>query len=202
MNYTYEEYLDKKKENSNLFKAIKLGIEGTADIPFLGNSIKAGATVVSQSIENKSHLSKSIKQQQQVNYFILQADDYYDDLARKIFDILEMKKIQQKYKFKITDIQVEIHENVDADCKLIDNFVEITFFDNEYYNEKLKENQWGSVYISFQEILKQINFLDNKVYIAFNINSVGGNNIYNDFERDYIEFANLICYLLSNDRLI
>jgi hypothetical protein len=109
----------------------------------------------------------------------------------------------QKYKFNITDVKVEIDEfSYDEDRENVENILFITFMDNQYYNEALKENEFGNILISFSESFKQINFTDNKVYIAFETTSIGGKCIYNNIDRDYAEFAYTICYLLGNQNLL
>lgn len=133
---------------------------------------------------------------------MLESDDYYDDLANKIFTILELEKVQKKFKYNIGDIEFEIDEYLDDDWNVLENVLSLTFLDNEYYNRKAEQNEYGGIWISFKEEFKQINFEESKVYSAFEIISVGFGHQDNDSERDYIEFANLICYLLSNSKLI
>ncbi|MEJ9227510.1 hypothetical protein [Priestia aryabhattai] len=202
MKYSYEEYLKSKEKKSNISKAIRLGIDGIADIPFVGNTIKAGAEFLNESLENKNELSRSIDAKKQVRYFMLESDDYYDDMANKIFTILGLEKVQKKFGYNIRDIEFEIDEHLDDDWNLLENVLRLTFLDNPYYNSKAEENEYGGITISFKEEFKQINFEESKVYSAFEIISVGFGHEDNDSERNYIEFANLICYLLSNSKLI
>ncbi|MED0965102.1 hypothetical protein [Bacillus paramycoides] len=204
MEYSYQTYKDLNKNISKWNDTFKKGIEGLADIPIIGNSVKTGVSMLTESYENTRKFQKTIKENApQTSYFVLDANNYYDDLAEKIFKILENQSIQHKYKFNISDVKVEIDEYIyDEDWENIENILNITFMDNPYYNEALKEKEFGNILITFNESFNQINFADNKVYTAFETTTIGGNCSYNNIDRDYIEFAYLICYLLGNQHLL
>ncbi|HDR4423659.1 TPA: hypothetical protein QCP59_004526 [Bacillus cereus] len=191
-----------KKKKIEFSTAIKLAIEGSADIPLIGNTIKASATKISERIENKNTLSNSIEKPENINYFVVPADGYYEEISTNIYRILELEKVQKKYGYSMDKIKLEIFEDLNDNWEVEENYIQIIFLDNEYYNEKLRTNEFGSIVITFKESFNQINFQDNRVYMAFEISSIGGNNTFNTFNRDYNEFAKLICYLLSNNKLI
>ncbi|MDG1619394.1 MULTISPECIES: hypothetical protein [Bacillus cereus group] len=191
-----------KKKKIEFSTAIKLAIEGSADIPLIGNTIKASATKISERIENKNTLSNSIEKPENINYFVVPADGYYEEISTNIYRILELEKVQKKYGYSMEKIKLEIFEDLNDNWEVEENYIQIIFLDNEYYNEKLRTNEFGSIVITFKESFNQINFQDNRVYMAFEISSIGGNNTFNTFNRDYNEFAKLICYLLSNNKLI
>lgn len=203
MQMTYEDYLKTKKKKIEFSTAIKLAIEGSADIPFIGNTIKASATKISESIESKNALSSSLEKPEDIHYFVVTADNYYEGISIKIYQILELEKVQKKYRYLMESIKVEIFEDLNDNTWEVEEIcILITFLDDEYYNGKLEENEFGSIVIIFKENFKQINFQDNRVYTVFEIISIGGNSKYNTSNRDYIEFAKLICYLLNNNKMI
>ncbi|MCU5435110.1 hypothetical protein OCF16_18865 [Bacillus mobilis] len=202
MQMSYEDYVKMKKKKIEFSTAIKLAIEGSADIPLIGNTIKASATKISERIENKNTLSNSIEKPENINYFVVPADGYYEEISTNIYRILELEKVQKKYGYSMDKIKLEIFEDLNDNWEVEENYIQIIFLDNEYYNEKLRTNEFGSIVITFKESFNQINFQDNRVYMAFEISSIGGNNTFNTFNRDYNEFAKLICYLLSNNKLI
>ncbi|CAM4006266.1 hypothetical protein [Bacillus mobilis] len=202
MQMSYEDYVKMKKKKIEFSTAIKLAIEGSADIPLIGNTIKASATKISERIENKNTLSNSIEKPENINYFVVPADGYYEEISTNIYRILELEKVQKKYGYSMEKIKLEIFEDLNDNWEVEENYIQIIFLDNEYYNEKLRTNEFGSIVITFKESFNQINFQDNRVYMAFEISSIGGNNTFNTFNRDYNEFAKLICYLLSNNKLI
>ncbi|PHG79762.1 hypothetical protein [Bacillus wiedmannii] len=204
MEYSHQAYKDLNKNKSKWNDTFKKGIEGLADIPIVGNSVKTGVTILTESYQNKRTFQKAIRESTpQINYFVLDSNNYYDDLAQKVYKILENQSIQQKYKFNISDVKVEINEfSYDDNWENIEHALDITFMDNQYYNESLNENEFGSIFIIFNESFKQINFVDNKVYTVFETTSLGGNCLYNSIDRDYIEFAYTICYLLGNPHLL
>ncbi|MDK8747724.1 hypothetical protein QP810_10900 [Streptococcus agalactiae] len=200
---SYEDYLKTKKKKIEFSTAIKLAIDGTADIPFVGNTIRASVAKLSESIESKNALSSSIEKPEDINYFVTAADNYYEEISIKIYQILELEKVQKKYAYSMDTIKLEIFEDLnDETWEVEENYIWITFLDNEYYNPKLEKNEFGSIIIAFKENFKQINFQDNRVYTAFEIISISGNNVYNTVDRDYMEFAKLICYLLNNNKMI
>lgn len=195
---SYEEYLKIKKKKMELNHLIDLIIEGTADIPLIGNTLKATSSKISDAISEKNNIANSIKDPENTNYFVALADNFYDEIAIKIFKILELEKVRKKYNYDMNDIEFELFETFDEDTfEVEENYICINFLDNEYYNSKLEEYEYGSIVITFKEDFKQINFADNKVYSCFEIITMGRNNSFNDNRRDYIEFARLICYLLS-----
>lgn len=204
MEYSYQTYKDLKKNTSKWNNTFKKGLEGLSDIPIVGNSVKTGVTMLTESYENKRTFQKTLKENTpQINYFVLDANNYYGDLAQKVYNILENQSIQQKFKFNISDVKVEIDEFFyDEDWDNIENALSITFMDNQYYNESLKEYEFGNILITFKESFKQINFVDNKVYVAFETITFGGNCLYNTIDRDYNKFAYTICYLLGNQHLL
>lgn len=195
---SYEDYLNIKQTKKTLSNVLDLIIEGTADLPLIGNTLKGTATRLSKVITEKNNLSNSIKRPEDTSYFIILADDFYDELAIKIFKILELEKIKEKYQYSMESIHLEIFEDINEDTWEVNSYyIFISFLDNQYYNPKLEKDEYGSIVISFKEDFKQINFNDYKVYICFEIISLGGNNSFNDFFRDYMEFGRLVCYLLN-----
>lgn len=202
MKMTYEEYLKIKKKKLELSHLIDLVIEGTADIPFIGNSVRATSSKISNAISEKNNITNSIKEPENTNYFIALADNFYDEIAIKIFKILELEKVRKKYNYDMSNIEFELFETFDEDTfEVEENYIWINFLDNEYYNPNLEKYEYGSIIITFKEDFKQINFADNKIYSCFEIITMGGNNSFNDNGRDYIEFARLICYLLSAKKI-
>lgn len=198
MEMSYEEYLEIKQKRVELSKAVDFLLEGSADIPLVGNIIKATASRASEIYYQKSDISNAVSTPEGTNHFIVLADDYYTEISLKLFEILELKKVKETYKYTMSSIRLKLIENLNEETWRVENAsIRIDFLDNQYYNANLEINQYGSIMIEFKESFKQINFNDNKVYIAFEILSIGMNNKFNDSDRDYIEFAKIICYLLS-----
>ncbi|WP_229134908.1 hypothetical protein, partial [Bacillus mobilis] len=140
-----------KKKKIEFSTAIKLAIEGSADIPLIGNTIKASATKISERIENKNTLSNSIEKPENINYFVVPADGYYEEISTNIYRILELEKVQKKYGYSMDKIKLEIFEDLNDNWEVEENYIQIIFLDNEYYNEKLRTNEFGSIVITFKE---------------------------------------------------
>ena len=203
LEFTYEEYQKQRQIKKNKLLTFKKFSEILPDIPYLGNTLKTGADFMRENIENKSEFKASFVDNKKVinnTYFFLSANNYYGELFEKLFSILEMKELSERYNYDVHKLNVSIEELYYEESKEFEDAITIEFLDDTYTNDRTGTFSTGMVYIAFEKKFEQINFEDDNVYSVFETTSTGMNH--HQSRRNYIEIAALICNLLGNRKLL
>lgn len=177
--------LKKKRERS---RNIDMLVAGADSIPVVGSTVGKIINLVLENASDNSKFKSIISQQNSQRFFIAPCDDLYAELQGRIIEILENPLIQEQFSYNITDINsLEIYEIMqeEMDEDQYTDIIEIDFVDDEH----------GTIMIEFTEKYTQINFLDKKVYGAYEIITAGSNHPAS--KRDYIELASVIYSLIS-----
>lgn len=201
MEFTYAEFQSQKEKRGNVLSTVKKISGVLSDIPIVGNTLKTSTDLVTDTLESRSEFAKAFGDgKKDSTYFVLNSNDYYGELFEKVFKILEIKEIGENFDFKIDELKVSIEEWFDDDFELIEEVLTIVFLDDFFVNDRNNQETYGTVYISFQERFKQINFEDGNVYSAFETLALGANH--HQAKRDYCKLAELICHFLGNSKLL
>lgn len=113
-------------------------------------------------------------------YLILEAGSYYFDLENTIINIFQSVGFQKRFQLDISKISVDIWNDLeyridnqepcgDTD---IEHHINIYFSDDTHSHVGFEDSP-SSVFFSIKESFKQINFVDKKVYVAFEIITKG-----------------------------
>ena len=89
----------------------------------------------------------------------------------------------KKYNYRFEDTLVKIEEYSDDNWENFENYLEISFLDDP---EEEYGREYYTIPIQFNELFKQINFDDMKIYSACELNGWGGHP---DRKRNYYELA-------------
>lgn len=114
------------------------------------------------------------------SYLIFETSTFYNDLESKVKIIFQDKKLQEKYSFTDGDFIVDIWDDLDFRIENdkpheetdIEHCISIEFTDDSYTHNGISGRKC-SIFLTFTEKFKQINFESNKVYSAFEIVSRG-----------------------------
>lgn len=201
MELTYDEFLEKKEKKNNVLSTVRKLSNALSDVPLFGNTLKTGTEMVTDTLENRSAFAKSFGEgKRDSTYFVLESNDYYGELFEKVFKVLEIKEIREKFEFDINELKVSIEEWLNDDWEVVEEVLTITFLDDVYINDGTSNEEIGTVYITFREKFKQINFENSKIYSAFETLALGANH--HQAKRNYCELAEFICHFLSNSKLL
>lgn len=176
-----------KEEVKRDFKnKVSQGLEGTGDLLGLTSEIFGipGISAIAPKITKE--ISKKFNKDEKNYYFVTQSSCIWETVLNRVDKILKNKDLMKKYNYKYEDLEIRIEEYIlDDNWDDIENHLEISFLDDPSPEFRYP---YYTISIQFEELFKQINFEDMKLYSACEIVTHGGHR---DRKRDY--------FMLSSD---
>ncbi len=130
---------------------------------------KVQSSIVKAIINTVEIVKSNINYDSKSYYKIFPIDNIIEAIEDSIHNILERKVIQNKFGFSSGDYMIDFWEYEDEmDDDKFHFGIDVTFIDDHYSYGELN-NRECSIILEFNEVLKQINFGDNRLYVAMDV---------------------------------
>ena len=181
---------DKKKDLKN---KLSQSIENTGDLLGLTSEIFGIPGINNIAPKLSKEISKKINKDEKNYYFVTQSSCIWETILNRATKILKNKDLMKKYNYNYEDLEIKIEEYIlDDNWENIENYLEISFLDDPSPEFR---HPYYTISIQFEELFKQINFEDMKLYSACEIVTHGGHP---DRIRDYYMLSSHIKTELCN----